>query len=512
LLRSSGRYFLLLNKKTDNGGQDCLWDPVPVFLNKEEDFMKSYIGLIGAGVMGKSLSINISRNGYSISIYDVQAEKVEQFIQNKAKGNPLISGFGNFDDFMDSLEEPKKVLLLVPAGDPVESVVTQLSAVMKSGDMIIDCGNSYYKDTIRREKWMKKKGILYFGVGISGGEKGALEGPSIMPGGDKESYDKYLADLLQKISAHTVDHVPCCDYIGSDGAGHYVKMVHNGIEYGDIQIICEAYFLMKNLLSMNNAQIADVFDKWNRGKLNSYLTEITSIILRKKDNETGNDLVDMILDEAGQKGTGKWASMEALDMGVPAPTICESVVARCLSAIKEQRIKASKIFITHKPENKTLDKEEWISKLEDAIYAAKIISYAQGFALMKEASEEHHWDLHYGSIALLWREGCIIRAQFLEKIKQAYDHHPDLENLMMEEPFSEDLEKAEKGFREIVSCAVQNGIYIPCLSSSLQYFDGYRTEVLPANLLQAERDYFGAHTYHRIDKPITESFHTKWEE
>lgn len=473
--------------------------------------MKSYIGLIGVGVMGQSLILNMANHGYSVSIYDLNQKKQKEFMQNKAKDNSLIHSCDGLSDFVESLMKPRKVMLLVPAGKPTDEAINELIKHLDKNDSILDCGNSNYKDTQKREKYLKGKGIHYFGVGVSGGEKGALEGPSIMPGGNKEFYESYLSRLLTDISAHTKEGDPCCSYIGTDGAGHFVKMVHNGIEYGDMQIICEAYEIMSSILHFSNKEMAAIFDRWNNGKLKSYLIEITSKILLKKDGITGKDLVDIILDEAGQKGTGKWTSMEALDMGVSAPTITESVYARCLSAKKEERIQASAKYCVNKLQT-SINQSELVTDLEQAVYASKIISYAQGFALLKEASNVYHWNLDYGNIALLWREGCIIRAQFLGTIKQAYTENENLENLLVADVFVNDLQASELEFRKVVVAAIENGLYIPSMLNSLQYFDGYRSTHLPANLLQAQRDWFGAHTYHRIDRPIQESFHTHWED
>ena len=471
--------------------------------------MKNNIGLYGLGVMGQSLVINMANHGYRVSAYNkFDYEKVTAPFAARTEGK-TISTYKKLIDFVQSLEKPRKIILMVTAGKAVDSILEDLVPMLEQGDLVADCGNSYYKDTIRREAALRKKGIYYFGIGVSGGEKGALEGPSIMPGGDKKAYDDLLSDILTAISAKTKDGSPCCNYIGPDGAGHYVKMVHNGIEYGDIEIICEAYSIMKNLLSMNNEEMADKFENWNRGRLNSYLIDITSKILRKKDPESGMYVVDLILDEAGQKGTGKWTSMEALDMGIAAPTIAESVFARCISAIKPQRIKASQIF--SKPAHISENKEQLLKDLEQAVYASKILSYAQGFALLKEASEDHHWDLRFGDIALLWREGCIIRAKFLERIKQAFDKEKSLENLLVSDEFSSDIENAVPGWRRVVSETILTGIYAPAITNSLLYFDGYTSDRLPANLLQAQRDWFGAHTYRRVDRPHEQSFHTIWE-
>lgn len=473
--------------------------------------MKSYIGLYGLGVMGQSLALNIARHNYSVSVFNkFDYETVTVDFLNRAENLP-VQGFKELQDFIDSLEKPRKVLLMVTAGKVVDMIIEELLPLLEQGDMIIDCGNSYFKDTIRRENSLKEKGIHFFGVGVSGGEKGALTGPSIMPGGDESDYRQYLSHLLNDISAHTVEGDACCDYIGPDGAGHYVKMVHNGIEYGDIQIICEAYDVMKNVLRLSNEEMADVFAEWNDGRLNSYLIEITSQILTKVDEETGKYVIDIILDEAGQKGTGKWTSMEALDIGVAVPTIAESVFVRCLSARKEERVHASKVFPKDNIETE-FDVKQVLSDLEEAVYASKIVSYAQGFTQLKEASEEYNWNLQFGEIAMLWREGCIIRAQFLSRIKNAFQQNKDLKNLMLADEFANDLKIAQEGWRNIAKLGIEYGIYLPAITNSLMYFDGYRSAVLPANLLQAQRDWFGAHTYHRVDKPHDESFHTYWED
>ena len=470
----------------------------------------SYIGLIGLGVMGQSLVLNIARHGYSISVWNRKTEVMEKFINERVKDEP-VEGYKDLKEFVDSLEKPRKILIMVTAGKAVGAVVDSLLPYLDEGDTLADLGNSYFKDTIRRSEELTEKGFHFFGVGVSGGEMGALTGPSIMPGGNREFYENYLGKVLEDVSAHTESGVPCCDYIGTDGAGHYVKMVHNGIEYGDIQIICEAYDIMKNVLGMNNEEMAEVFTKWNEGRLNSYLIEITSKILTRKDEETGEYITDIILDEAGQKGTGKWTSLEALDLGTPSSTIAESVFARCLSALKDQRVRASKRFVKHAHPFEG-DKEAYLKDLEAAVYASKIISYAQGFAQLKEAAAVYNWDLQFGRIALLWREGCIIRAQFLEKIDEVFRENKDIDNLIMSESFGKDIEEAEPAWRRIVTSAIENELYVPTLANSLLYFDGYRSERLPANLLQAQRDWFGAHTYHRVDRPHDESFHTIWEE
>ena len=469
--------------------------------------MENYIGVYGLGVMGQSLALNIARHEFKVSVYNYEQDITKKFEEERILNYP-ITPYYSLDKFISSLEKPRKILLMVTAGKVVDIVLDGLIPYLDAGDMVIDCGNSYFKDTIRRNKELLEKGIHFFGVGVSGGEKGALEGPSIMPSGNKENY-KYLEPIFNAIAAHTKDGDACCDYIGPDGSGHYVKMVHNGIEYGDIQIICEAYSIMKNLLNLSNEAMADVFAEWNKGRLHSYLIEITSEILKRKDPETGNCIVDIILDTAGQKGTGKWTSMEGLDIGVPIPTIIESVSARCLSAIKDERIVASKEFSNQY--TYPIDKISVLKELEEAVYASKICAYAQGFSLLKKASEDYNWNLNYGEIALLWREGCIIRADFLEDIKRAFVEDEDLVNLLHYSKFKKEIIEAEKGWRKTVLAAIGNGIYIPCISNSLMYFDGYRSERLPANLLQAQRDWFGAHRYQRVDKPKNETFHTNWE-
>lgn len=472
--------------------------------------MKSYIGVYGLGVMGQSLALNIANHNYSVAVFNRSTDVTKKFAECRIQGRKITPTY-SVEEFINTLESPRKIILMVKAGAVTDAIIDSITPLLSSGDILIDCGNSYYKDTIRRNKALLEKNIHFFGVGVSGGERGALEGPSIMPSGDEKNYDLYLKDLLNAISAHTKDGSSCCDYIGPDGSGHYVKMVHNGIEYGDIQIICEAYDLMKSVLNLDNLEIADIFEKWNNGRLSSFLIEITAQILRRKDDLTDNYLVDMILDEAGQKGTGKWTSMEGLDSGVAIPTIAESVFARCLSAIKPQRELASK-QLPLRTQVEIKNKEQFIVDLEKAVYASKITSYAQGFTLLAEASKENNWNLKLGNISLLWREGCIIRAQFLEKIKQSFDNDDSLDNLLLSKMFKDEIIEAEKGWRNVVVAGIENGVYTPCITASLQYYDGYRSKVLPANLLQAQRDWFGAHTYHRVDKPHDQSFHTKWEE
>lgn len=466
----------------------------------------SDIALIGLAVMGQNLAINIARNGYKISVYNRTAEKTKEFLESSAKGYGNITGAYSLEELVFTLKRPRKIMLMVKAGAPGDAMIAQLEPLLEKGDIIIDGGNSYFKDTIRRAKELDKRGIHFMGVGVSGGEEGALWGPSIMPGGPKEAW-KEISQIFIDISAKTPDKVPCCDYIGPDGAGHFVKMTHNGIEYGDMQLISEAYFLMKNLLGMSALEMQEVFAEWNKGELNSYLIEITADILGKVDEETGEPLVDLILDKAGQKGTGKWTSQEALDLGTPAPTIAEAVFARYMSAIKDERIKASQELKGPRPAFEG-DKGQFIEDIKRALYASKICSYAQGFALMAEASKAYNWNLKLGNIALLWRAGCIIRAQFLDKIKEAYETNPKLQNLLLAPYFQQSIEDCQEAWRKVVSTAALKGVPIPSFSSALAYYDSYRTHTLPANLIQAQRDYFGAHTYERVDREGI--FHTIW--
>ncbi len=465
---------------------------------------KQQIGVIGLAVMGKNLALNIESKGYSVSVYNRSREKTDALLE-EAKGKNIVATY-SIEEFIDSLEKPRKILLMVKAGAPTDATIEQLKPHLEPGDILIDGGNTFFKDTQRRNKELSELGIHFIGTGVSGGEEGALTGPSIMPGGQKEAYD-LVAPILKDISAK-VNGDPCCTYIGPDGAGHYVKMVHNGIEYGDMQLISEAYFLLKNLLGLNADELHQVFAEWNKGELDSYLIEITADIFTKKDEETGKPLVDVILDKAGQKGTGKWTSQSALDLGIPLPLITESVFARFISALKEERVKASKLL--KGPETKGFegDRSKLIESIRRALYMSKICSYAQGFAQMRAASEEYNWNLRYGDIAMIFRGGCIIRAQFLQKIKEAYDRDPNLTNLLLDPYFKEIVEKYQSSLREVVSLAVLQGIPVPAFSAALAYYDSYRTETLPANLIQAQRDYFGAHTYERVDKEGI--FHTEW--
>lgn len=465
---------------------------------------KQQIGVIGLAVMGKNLALNIESKGFSVSVFNRSREKTDELLK-EAQGKNLI-GMYSIEDFVNSLEVPRKILIMVKAGKPVDDTIEQLKPYLSKGDILIDGGNSFYVDTIRRNRDLEREGYRFIGTGVSGGEEGALHGPSIMPGGQEDAY-KLVEPMLTAISAK-VDGEPCCTYIGTDGAGHYVKMVHNGIEYGDMQLISEAYFLLKNILGLSEKELHNVFSEWNKGELDSFLIDITQDIFTKYDEETGKPMVDVILDTAGQKGTGKWTSQSALDLGVSTPTITEAVFARCISAIKSERVAASKIL--KGPSNLSYDKDknELIEAVRKALYASKICSYAQGFALMKAAADEYGWNLNYGEIAMIFRGGCIIRAQFLHRIKEAYDNNKDIANLMLDPYFKNILESYQDAWREVICIGVKFGIPTPAFSSALAYFDSYRSEFLPANLLQAQRDYFGAHTFERIDKEGI--FHYKW--
>lgn len=466
---------------------------------------KQQIGVIGLAVMGKNLALNIESRGYSVSVFNRSPEKTDAFLQDEAKGKNF-AGTYNIEEFVNSLEKPRKILLMVKAGPATDSTIESLLPYLEKDDILIDGGNTLFEDTIRRNKTLAESGIHFIGAGVSGGEEGALNGPSIMPGGQKEAYD-LVAPILEAIAAN-VDGEPCTTYIGPDGAGHYVKMVHNGIEYGDMQLIGEAYFILKHVLGLDAQELHEVFAEWNKGELDSYLIEITADIFTKVDEETGKPLVDMVLDKAGQKGTGKWTSKNALDLGVPLPLITESVFARCISALKEERVKASNVLSGPEPKQYEGDKEELIEAVRKALFMSKICSYAQGFAQMRAQSKEAGWNLNYGDIAMIWRGGCIIRANFLQKIKEAYDRDPDLENLLLDPYFKGIVENYQSALRDVVAIAVKNGIAVPSFASAIAYYDSYRTAELPANLLQAQRDYFGAHTYQRKDKEGT--FHTNW--
>jgi 6-phosphogluconate dehydrogenase len=468
--------------------------------------MKSDIGLIGIGVMGENLTLNIENKGFSVTVYDISKEKVEKFIAGRARGKK-IQGADSLQEFVQFLTRPRRIMMMVQAGKAVDDVIESLLPFLDKGDIVIDGGNSHFPDTTRRTRYLESKGYYFIGAGVSGGEEGALKGPSIMPGGSDKAWPD-IKPIFQAIAAKVDNDTPCCDWIGKEGAGHFVKMVHNGIEYGDMELICEAYFLMKVLLKMVPDEISEIFNQWNKGDLESYLIKITSDILKFKD-EDGKPLVDKILDKAGQKGTGKWAVISAMDSGVPLTLISEAVFARMLSAIKDERKRSSKML--NGPMIKySGKKEDLINELGKALYAAKIISYAQGYQLMKSASEEFGWNLNYGSIALMWRGGCIIRSAFLGKIKEAFDLNSELTNLLLSPFFKEKINDSQNSFRNVVSEAAKNGIPVPAFASALAYYDSYRSETLPANLLQAQRDYFGAHQYERIDKPEGKYFHTNW--
>jgi len=467
---------------------------------------KADIGLIGLAVMGENLILNMESKGFTVAAFNRTTSKVDEFLAGRAAGKNII-GCHSLQELADKLEKPRKIMMMVKAGKAVDELIEQLLAVCEPGDILIDGGNSHFPDTIRRTAYVESKGLLYIGTGVSGGEEGALRGPSMMPGGSPAAWP-HVKPIFQAICAKTPDGEPCCDWVGENGAGHFVKMVHNGIEYGDMQLICEVYDLMKRGLGMTNAEMHKVFAEWYEGELNSYLIEITRDILAYKD-EQGNEVVDLILDAAGQKGTGKWTVIAALDDGMPLTLIGEAVFARCLSAIKEERVAASQ-QIPAKVKPFKGDKAKFINDLRQALYASKLISYAQGFQLMRAAAKTYKWNLNYGGIALMWRGGCIIRSAFLGDIKKAFQRTPDLVNLLLDKFFNKAVSKRQAAWRRVIMQAVKMGIPTPCLSSALVYFDGYRSDRLPANLLQAQRDYFGAHTYERVDKPRGEFFHTNW--
>ncbi len=465
----------------------------------------SDIGLIGLAVMGENLVLNMESKGFHVSVYNRTVEKVDRFVNGRGKGKNIY-GAHSLEELVASLKAPRKVMLMVKAGQAVDDFIEKLIPLLEPGDVIIDGGNTHFPDTNRRTAYVESKGLLYIGTGVSGGEEGALKGPSMMPGGSKAAWP-IVKPIFQAIAAKVADG-PCCDWVGENGAGHFVKMVHNGIEYGDMQLICEAYQIMKDMLGMSAEEMHEVFEEWNKGDLDSYLIEITRDILAYKD-EKGETTVDYILDTAGQKGTGKWTAIAALDHGVPLTLIGEAVFARCLSAQKEERVEASKILEGPKPAFKG-DKKAFIEDLRKALFASKVISYAQGYTLMRTAAKEFGWDLNYGGIALMWRGGCIIRSVFLGKIKDAFTKNPALANLLLDPYFTEKMKEAQAGWRNVISQAAINGIPAPAMSAALSYYDGYRCNRLPANLLQAQRDYFGAHTYERIDRPRGEFFHTNW--
>jgi 6-phosphogluconate dehydrogenase len=466
---------------------------------------KQQIGVIGMAVMGRNLALNIESRGFNVSVFNRSREKTEDLMNEEGKGKNLFPTY-TIEEFVESLETPRKILIMVQAGAGTDATIDSLVPLLSEGDIIIDGGNAYFPDTQRRSQELEAKGFRFIGTGVSGGEEGALKGPSIMPGGQESAY-KLVEPILTAISAK-VDGDPCCTYIGPGGAGHYVKMVHNGIEYGDMQLICEAYHLLKSVLGLSTEELQQIFTEWNKGELDSYLIEITSEIFSKYDPETKKPMVDVILDSAGQKGTGKWTSQSALDLGVPLSIITESVFSRFLSAMKEERVAASKILKGPQTAPFQGDKEAFIESVRKALFASKICSYAQGFAQMRAASEEYGWDLKYGEIAMIFRGGCIIRARFLQNIKDAYDRVPELRNLLLDSYFQDIVESYQGAWREVVAAAVIGGIPVPAFASALAYYDSYRTERLPANLLQAQRDYFGAHTFKRVDKEG--SFHFDW--
>ena len=463
------------------------------------------IGLIGLAVMGENLVLNMESKGFTVAVFNRTTEKVDKFIAGRGNGKNFI-GTHSIEELCKSLKRPRKVMMLVKAGKAVDDFIEQIIPHLEPGDVIIDGGNTHFPDTIRRTAYVESKGLLYIGTGVSGGEEGALNGPSIMPGGSPAAW-ACVKPIFQAICAKAGGE-PCCDWVGENGAGHFVKMVHNGIEYGDMQLICEVYQIMKDMLGMSAQEMHEVFKEWNTGELDSYLIEITRDILGYK-NEEGEVVVDKILDTAGQKGTGKWTGVTALDLGVPLTLIAESVFARCLSAQKDDRVAASKVLTGPLP-SFTGDKVAFINDLKNALFASKIVSYAQGYLLMREAAKEYNWNLNNGGIALMWRGGCIIRSVFLGKIKEAFDNNPELTNLLLDPFFNKTVLAAQESWRRVVTTAITNGIPAPCFSAALTYFDGYRTGRLPANLLQAQRDYFGAHTYERIDRPRGEYFHTNW--
>lgn len=467
---------------------------------------KQQIGVVGMAVMGKNLALNIESRGYSVALFNRTGAKTTAVVEEHPDKN--FKATYTIEEFVQSIEKPRRILLMVKAGPATDATIQELLPHLDKGDILIDGGNTFFKDTMRRNEELANSGINFIGTGVSGGEEGALKGPSIMPGGQKEAYE-LVAPILEQISAKAEDGAPCVTYIGPNGAGHYVKMVHNGIEYGDMQLIAESYDLMKNILNLSVEEMADIFKEWNQGELDSYLIEITADILTRKDDEgTGKPVVDVILDAAGNKGTGKWTSQSALDLGVPLPLITESVFARYISAYKEERVQASKILSRTNDFEFTGDKKELVEKIREALYFSKIMSYAQGFAQLRVASKEFDWDLPFGEIAKIWRAGCIIRARFLQKITDAYDKNPEIENLLLDDYFVEITKKYQQSVRDVVALAVQAGVPVPTFSSAIAYFDSYRAERLPANIIQAQRDYFGAHTYERVDKEGI--FHYSW--
>ena len=467
---------------------------------------KQQIGVVGMAVMGKNLALNIESRGYTVSVFNRTSSKTEEVIKEHPDKN-LVATY-SIEEFVNSLETPRRILLMVKAGKATDLTIESLLPYLDEGDVLIDGGNTYFKDTIRRNEALATSGINFIGTGVSGGEEGALKGPSMMPGGQKEAYE-LVAPIFEQIAAKAEDGEPCVTYIGPNGAGHYVKMVHNGIEYGDMQLIAESYDILTRVLGLSVEEVADIFKDWNTGELDSYLIEITSDILTRKDDlGTGKPIVDVILDAAGNKGTGKWTSQNALDLGTPLPLITESVFARYISALKSERVAASEIIPAPPVKEFTGDKKEFIEKIRQALYFSKIMSYAQGFAQMRMASEEYGWDLNYGNIAKIFRAGCIIRAQFLQKITDAYERNPEIKNLILDDYFLDITTKYQQSVRDVVSLAVETGVPVPTFSSAISYYDSYRTKDLPANIIQAQRDYFGAHTYERKDRDGV--FHYDW--
>jgi 6-phosphogluconate dehydrogenase len=468
---------------------------------------KADIALIGLAVMGQNLILNMNDRGYTVAAFNRTVSKVDEFLNDAAKGRTTIIGAHSIEELAAMLKRPRKVMLMVKAGKAVDDFIELLLPHLEPGDLIIDGGNSQFQDTIRRTKYMESKGMLYIGTGVSGGEEGARFGPAMMPGGSPAAWP-LVKDIFQAICARTPNGEPCCDWMGEDGAGHYVKMTHNGIEYGDMQLICEAYQLLKEGLGMSNQEMHDVLAQWNEGELSSYLIEITRDILAYKD-ENGDYVVDKILDTAGQKGTGKWTSVSALDLGMPVTLIGEAVYARCLSAMKDERVAASKVLAGPKFKFSG-DRAAFVEDIRQGLLASKLISYAQGFMLLREAAKEYKWNLNYGGIAMVWRAGCIIRSAFLDKIKAAFDTNPELSNLLVDPYFTGVIERSQPSWRRVVAKAVEAGVPVPAFTTALAFYDGFRSERLPANLLQAQRDYFGAHTYERVDRPRGQFFHTNW--
>jgi 6-phosphogluconate dehydrogenase len=481
--------------------------------------MTADFGLIGLAVMGENLALNIESRGYKIAVFNRTTSKVDDLLAGRAKNKQFV-GCHSLEELVKAVKPPRRIMMMIKAGPAVDDQIERLIPLLAPGDVIIDGGNEHYTNTERRTAYVESKGLLYVGTGVSGGEEGALKGPSLMPGGTDRAWP-LVKPVFQAIAAKVgpKGDIPCCEWVGPRGAGHYVKMVHNGIEYGDMQLICEAYFLLREALGLSNAELYDVFAEWNRGDLDSYLIEITRDIFSVKDPETGRDMVDLILDTAGAKGTGKWMSQLALDLGVPSTLVTEAVYARCLSALKDARVRASKVLAGPAPFRSQAgawerggggDRREFVEQVRQALYASKIASYAQGFVQLQAAAKEHNWPLNFGNIALLWRGGCIIRARFLDRIKEAFDADKTLENLLLAPYFRGEVQKAQPAWRHVVATAVQMGIPVPAFTSALAYYDGYRRDRLPANLLQAQRDYFGAHTYERVDKPRGQMFHTDW--